>query len=161
MRKIVITSIAVSAVLVAGGAIVAEATTADASKASYSSQFQTLHVIEHAVTDTTADTGPKGDSLGDVLAFRNPIFGQANKNRIGTDNGSCIRTKKGAAYECEWTLTLPKGQLMVQGPFFDTSDSQLTITGGTGAFLGATGQMRLHARNAKGSAYDFVYHVKK
>jgi allene oxide cyclase len=29
-------------------------------------------VVEHAVTDTVVDLGPKGDSRGDLLAFAGP-----------------------------------------------------------------------------------------
>lgn len=117
-------------------------------------------VVEHAVTDVTADTGPAGDSLGDVLAFANPIYNAANKNKVGSDNGSCIRTVVGGAYECTWTTTLSGGSLVVTGPFYDTKDSVLAITGGTGKYEGAGGQMRLHARDAKGSAYDFAFSVR-
>jgi allene oxide cyclase len=121
----------------------------------------TFTVVEHADTDTVVDTGVKGDSLGDVLAFGNPIYTANNKTKIGKDQGSCIRTVVGAAWECSWTLTLAKGSLVVEGPFYDTSDSNLAITGGTGAWAGARGQMHLHARNAAGTAYDFVYHVTR
>ena len=117
-------------------------------------------VVERAITDTTADTGPAGDSLGDVLAFANPLYNAANKTKIGSDNGSCIRTVVGGAYECTWTTTLAVGSLVVTGPFYDTKDSVLAITGGTGKYEGARGQMRLHARDAKGSAYDFVFRIR-
>jgi allene oxide cyclase len=118
-------------------------------------------VIERAVTDTVADTGPTGDSLGDVLAFANPIYTSDNKTQIGSDNGSCIRTTVGKAWECSWTLTLAKGSLVVQGPFYDAADSVLAITGGTGIWSHARGEMGLHARDALGSSYDFSYTVTK
>jgi hypothetical protein len=114
-------------------------------------------VVEHAVTDTTADTGPAGDSLGDVLAFANPIFDASNTRQVGTDNGSCVRTAVGVSYECSWMTSLPGGSVAVSGPFLDAGDSVLAVTGGTGAYRGATGEMRLHARNAAGSAYDFTF----
>jgi allene oxide cyclase len=116
-------------------------------------------VVEHAITDTVADTGPKGDSLGDVLAFGNPIYNAANRMKIGSDNGSCIRTAVAKAWECSWTTTLAGGSLVVEGPFYDTKDSVLAITGGTGKWMGARGQMVLHARNAAGSSYDFRFDV--
>jgi len=119
----------------------------------------TFTVVERALTDTVADTGPKGDSLGDVLAFANPIYNAANTTKLGSDNGSCIRTAVGKAYECSWTTSLAGGSLVVSGPFYDTKDSVLAITGGTGKYSRTHGQMRLHARNAKGTAYDFTYTV--
>ena len=39
-----------------------------------------------------------------------------------------------------------KGQLTVEGPFYDSGDSVLAITGGTGEFAGALGEMALSAR---------------
>jgi len=117
--------------------------------------------VEHAVTDTVVDLGPSGDSRGDLLAFGNPVFNASNSKQVGRDEGSCVRTTPGRSWECEWTLRLPKGHLVVQGPFFDTRDSVLAITGGTGIWARARGQMVLHARNAAGTAYDFRYHVTK
>jgi hypothetical protein len=35
----------------------------------------------------------------------------------------------------------------------------LAITGGTGAYAEARGEMQLHARNAAGSEYDFTYRI--
>ncbi len=121
----------------------------------------TLKVVEHADTDIVTDTGEKGDSVGDILTFANPVFDAANKKQLGTDNGYCARTVVGEAWECFWTLTLAEGQLTVEGPFYDTKDSVLAITGGSGAYSEARGQMKLHARDAKGSAYDFMYEIAK
>jgi hypothetical protein len=46
-----------------------------------------LAVVERALTDTEIDLGPKGDSVGDLLTFANPIFDAANKVQLGTDQG--------------------------------------------------------------------------
>ena len=71
-----------------------------------------------------------------------------------------MRTVVGKAWECFWTVLLPGGQLTVEGPDYDNgSDSTLAITGGTGDYRDAHGQMRLHARNAKGTEYDFIYEL--
>lgn len=156
------TSILAIAVTVAAvGAVSAVAIgTASAGPSHHSATSrQRFTVVEHAVTDTVADTGPKGDSLGDVLAFGNPIYNAANRMKIGSDNGSCIRTAVGKAWECSWTTTLAGGSLVVEGPFYDTKDSVLAITGGTGKWMGAYGQMVLHARNLAGSSYDFRFSV--
>jgi len=117
----------------------------------------TLSVVEHAVSDATAAVGKAKDNRGDILTFANPIFDAADKKQIGTDNGYCIRTVVGAAYECTWITSLASGQITVEGPFHDSGDTTLAITGGTGKFLGVRGEMLLHARNAKGSEYDFKY----
>jgi hypothetical protein len=119
----------------------------------------TLHLVEHADTDVITDTGEEGDSVGDILTFANAVFDEANENQVANDNGYCFRTVAGAAWECTWTMTLEDGQITVQGPFYDAGDSVLAITGGTGAYTQAQGQMTLHARNPEGTEYDFIYEI--
>lgn len=116
-----------------------------------------LKLVERAATDVVTDIGDKGDSVGDVLTFANAVFDEANAKEVGSDNGWCIRTAVGKAWECFWTLTLTDGQITVAGPFLDSGDSVLAVTGGTGAYAGVRGQMTLHARNPEGSEYDFGY----
>jgi allene oxide cyclase len=117
-----------------------------------------LVVTEHADTDATTDTGASGDSAGDVLTFANPVFDAQDRTLVATDQGYCIRTVAGSAYECNWTTFLPKGQLVVEGPFYDAKDSTLAITGGTGAYKNARGTMDLHALDG-GKRYAFTFHV--
>ena len=121
---------------------------------------EVISVVEHADTDAVTDTGAKGDSAGDVLTFANPVFDKANKTKVGTDQGYCIRTVPGKTWECVWTLSLKDGQITVEGPFLDAGDSVLAITGGTGKYAAARGQMKLHARNEKGTEYDFNYELQ-
>ena len=121
---------------------------------------EVVSVVEHADTDAVTDTGAKGDSTGDVLTFANPVFDKANRTKVGADQGYCVRTAVGKSWECMWTLSLKDGQLTVEGPFIDAGDSVLAITGGTGKYSAARGQMKLHARDAKGTAYDFVYELQ-
>jgi hypothetical protein len=116
-----------------------------------------LNLVEHATTDAVTDTGAKGDSAGDLLTFANEVFDEKDANKIGSDTGWCIRTVAGKSWECFWTLTLADGQITVEGPFLDAGDSVMAVTGGTGKYAGVRGEMSLHARDAKGSAYDFKY----
>lgn len=118
-----------------------------------------LALVERATTDAITDTGAEGDSPGDLLTFANEMYDEADEKLVGTDTGWCIRVVAGKSWECFWTLYLADGQIMVHGPFLDAGDSVLAITGGTGAYAGARGEMKLHARDAKGSAYDFVYEL--
>jgi allene oxide cyclase len=118
---------------------------------------QTIHVVEHANTDTTADVDPPGDSSGDVLTFHNPVFNAADSTKVGRDQGYCIRINAPGSYECNWTTFLENGHITVQGPFFDTKNSVLAITGGTGAYRDARGVMELRSK-AGGTKYDFIFH---
>jgi allene oxide cyclase len=119
---------------------------------------KTIRVVERATTDTSVDLGASGDSIGDLLAFGNELFDRGNQIKVGTDQGSCVRTVPGQAYECTWTNSLAKGQITVQGPFLDSGDSVLAITGGTGAYRKARGTVNLHARSA--TEFDFTFHLK-
>ena len=116
-----------------------------------------IHVFERATTDTVVDLPPTGDSVGDTLTFANEVFDARAGKKVGSDQGQCVRTVVGEAFECYWTTFLPRGQITVEGPFYDAADSTLAITGGTGAYRNARGTMDLHARSA--TEFDFVFHV--
>src|SRR5579859_6927903 len=113
------------------------------------SAAERLAVVERATTDTTVDLGAKGDSVGDLLTFANPIYDAANKTKLGSDQGYCVRVVVGKSWECFWTLLLADGEITVEGPFYDTGDSVMVVTGGTGKYAGAKGAMKLHSRDAK------------
>ena len=112
----------------------------------------TLTLVERATSDAVADTGAKDDSAGDILTFANELYDQ--------DNGYCFRTVAGKAWECAWTNMLEGGQVNVAGTFIDGQDSVLAIVGGTGLYHNAHGEMKLHARDAKGSEYDFTFTLR-
>jgi allene oxide cyclase len=115
-----------------------------------------IHVIEHAKTDTTVDLGKKGDSTGDILTFHNQVFDQRDQDPVGRDLGRCVRIVPGQSYECTWTTILRDGQITVEGPFYDKNNSVLAITGGTGAYDRAQGQMLLSSRKG-GSEFNFEF----
>ena len=119
-----------------------------------------ITVVERAVSDTVVDVGPTGDSRGDLLAFANPVYNRTNSTKVGRDQGSCIRTVVGKAWQCSFTTWLAKGSLVVEGPFYDTRDSVFAITGGTGSYSRSRGVMHLHARNAKGTLFAFRFTIQ-
>ncbi len=123
----------------------------------------TVHVVEHATSDTVQQWNSKRLSVGDILGFHNAVFDAGDKHQVGQDNGQCTRTvaKGKTEWECFWTVLLKGGTITVEGPYYDDgTDTTLTITGGTGRYVEARGWMLLHARgNPVGSEYDFVYHL--
>jgi allene oxide cyclase len=128
----------------------------NASESSAGQSTKVIHVIEHAETDTTVDVGKKGDSTGDILTFHNQVFDQRDQDLVGRDLGRCVRIVPGQSYECTWTTILRDGQITVDGPFYDKDNSVLAITGGTGAYDRARGQMLLSSRKG-GSEFNFVF----
>jgi allene oxide cyclase len=147
---------AVSAVIMAAGLVTAGAGHA---KVRAHAAGRTVHVIEHAITDTEIPTGGGKDVKGNILTFNNPVFNVANTKQVGHDEGFCTRIAPAQGiWECLWTTFVRGGQITVQGPFYDTRNSVLSITGGTGAYRNARGQMRLLSRNG-GKEYDFIFQL--
>lgn len=104
-----------------------------------------ITVVEHATSDAVVDIGAAGDTEGDILWFANDVYDEADASVVGSDQGQCFRTSvANGAWECNWTTMLENGSITVEGPFYDAADSTLAITGGTGAYKRAEGQMRLH-----------------
>jgi allene oxide cyclase len=135
-------------VLWAAGAVSVFAATAFAvGAASASSGVVTpvrITVVEHATTDTVVDVGKKGDSTGDILTFHNRLYDATDTNRVGADQGQCVReSPKAGTWECWWTASLPHGQITIEGPFLDSTNSVLAaVTGGTGLYSNARGSMK-------------------
>jgi hypothetical protein len=117
-------------------------------------------VVERATSDKYIDNKPKGDSLGDMIVFGNSVYDKTNTKKVGRDQGFCIRTVVGKGWECSFTTLLANGSLTVQGPFYDRRPSVLAITGGTGAYSRARGEMHLRAANKEGSAFAFTFDVQ-
>jgi len=114
-------------------------------------------VIEHAITDTEIPTGGGKDVKGNILTFNNPVFNVANTKQVGHDEGFCVRVAPAQGiWECLWTTFLKAGQITVQGPYYDTRNSTLSITGGTGAYRDSRGEMTLLSRDG-GKEYDFIF----
>jgi allene oxide cyclase len=119
----------------------------------------TVHVIEHAVTDTLVHSGGPGDQTGNTLTFHNKVYNTADKKQVGTDQGFCMRISPAdGSWECFWTTFLARGQITVEGPYYDKKNSVLAITGGTGAYRDAQGEMNLNSRHG-GAEYDFIFHI--
>jgi allene oxide cyclase len=142
---------------VAAGAIVGTGAS-DAKTPRAHATGSTVHVIEHAITDTEIPVNGK-DGKGNPLTFNNPVFNLANQKQVGHDEGFCMRlAPKQGIWECLWTTFLKGGQITVQGPYYDKRNSVLSITGGTGAYRNARGEMALNARDG-GAEYDFIFQI--
>ena len=158
MRRLV-TLLAVSAVAVlvfAGALSMVRLGTAPAAAK------ESLTLIEHVTNETVVDLGDEGDTVGDMLVFNNELYDDQDATLVGNSNGSCIRTAVGELWECTFTNTMEQGALVVVGPFHDSGRGSFAITGGTGEYSSATGQMTLTA--AENSTEDspkwqFVFEI--
>ena len=130
-----------------------------ASARSTKSGHKSVHVIEHATTDTVVDIGDPGDSTGDLLTFHNVVYDASDSNAVGTDQGECVRIDPaGGTWECRWITMLDGGTIAVEGQFLDTANTTLAITGGTGSDSKARGEMELVSR-AGGTEFDFIFNL--
>ena len=148
-------------VLIVAGAVAAGVALADRGGGGHGKGHhgKVVHVIEHATTDVVTNQGDgAGDVVGDILTFTNEVFDQTDTSKVGSDQGYCVRMTVGESWECVWTTILSRGQLTVEGPFYDTRDSVLAITGGTGKYANARGSMELKSR-AGGTEFDFIFHL--
>jgi allene oxide cyclase len=140
-------------------ALSASAAVADAAKPA----LRHIDVVERAETDAVSvKGGTAAENVGDILTFANPIYDATNTKKVGMDQGYCVRMVN-KTIECRWTLMLAKGQIMVEGPVGDgenAPDTTLAVIGGTGIYAGASGEMLIHARDPKATAYDFHYRLK-
>ncbi|CAN7026302.1 hypothetical protein IGI04_024893 [Brassica rapa subsp. trilocularis] len=87
--------------------------------------------------------------LGDLVPFTNKLYTGDLKKRVGITAGLCVviahvPEKKGERFEATYSFYFGDyGHLSVQGPYLTYEDSFLAITGGTGIFEGAYGQVKL------------------
>jgi hypothetical protein len=85
---------------------------------------------------TIVDTAPAGDSPGDQILFTDTLLDQAGR-RIGGDQARCTLMFGGDVL-CDATFVLDgRGQLTIEGVGLT-----FAVTGGTGQFSKARGQMR-------------------
>ena len=117
-----------------------------------------IAVVERATTDAVTNPPGGADAVGNILTFANDVFDKSNKTKVGHDQGYCVRLIVGESWECVWTTFFARGQITVEGPFYDTKDSVLAITGGTGAYARSRGSMELKARPG-GTEFDFIFHL--
>jgi hypothetical protein len=121
---------------------------------------KSIHVVEHATSDAVTNGDPNNDAVGNILTFANDVFDAADKHKVGSDQGFCVRIVKGHSWECNWTTFLADGQITVEGPFSDTGNTVVAVTGGTGKYRNARGSMQLNYHNPAGTEFDFVFDLK-
>jgi allene oxide cyclase len=126
---------------------------------------ETLHVVERQLTDTTIHLGAKGttDSMGDMIVFANPIFDSTNTHQLGILQGNCVRVIVGKSWECFFTFVLANDRITLEGPYADSGESVFAITGGTGRYVGAKGQLSARARESKPGApasEDLIFEIR-
>jgi hypothetical protein len=136
----------VALVLALGSITVAFASSSRSGTADH--RVQVIRLVAKGGQETNVDLGSKGFSAGDqeVVAAKLVQDGK----RVGEAGSVCqfVRVGKSSAACLDvFTLSLPKGQISTQGLVTSTPAGPgtfvLAITGGTGAYQTAHGQMKV------------------
>ena len=121
----------------------------------------TLTVVGKNPENKVIDLGAQGPSQGDIRVMNAPIYDESGKERIGRFDLFCAITdpadessEKAHMAQCTKTITLPGGQISVQGLEAYPNLSGLSpgvnaISGGTGKYAGVRGEQRFELRGNK------------
>nr|CAB3500423.1 unnamed protein product [Digitaria exilis] len=90
------------------------------------------------------------NALGDLVPFTNKVYNGSLDKRLGITAGICILIqhvpeRNGDRYEAIFSFYFGDyGHITVQGPYLTYEESYLAVTGGSGVFEGAYGQVKLN-----------------
>jgi allene oxide cyclase len=139
------------AAAIAATALASAGTTASKSK---TTTFKAVAVVD---SGTPVDNPPSGDSAGDILAFTQKLYTTpAMTKMVGRDEVYCVRTVPGTGRVCTGIFYLKGGQITITGPESLKLHS-LAITGGTGKWRGASGEVVLRPKTPVRD--DMTFHV--
>jgi hypothetical protein len=138
-------ALAVAALALAGTA------SADTGKRHHAPE-KTITLVEanQELQPTFVDAGTPGPSVGDVVVARDEVL-RENGAPAGTFRQVCTLVDLAgnpftSAYECSGSLELKAGTITMQGPFVPAKPEQsAAITGGTGAYATARGEIAIRA----------------
>ncbi len=90
-----------------------------------------FHVID-------APAAPEDGQAGDVGTFESSLA--TSGKTVGRLEGSCVQIRAdGTLDDCDVTVTVGRSSYRMSGPFDPATGGTLTITGGTGDWVGAAG----------------------
>jgi hypothetical protein len=149
-----------AAIAVAAAAVSADAATLDAAPAAHAMPTR-LVFIEHELAAPTLDLGEHGFSPLDRQTITSDLLDLHGKSvgRLDDDCGITAVGKRAGAI-CSYAITLRNGQLV--GTRFDAfaagEKTPQPITGGSGAYAGARGQIVILKKTKRG--LEFAIELK-
>ena len=103
---------------------------------------QVIRLTTKQVHQGFIDNGASNFSEDDQIVFSNDLY--QNGEKVGEDGGTCTVTRivsGDATLHCLGTNSLPGGQISVQGFAAPGEPFELAVTGGTGRYRKARGQV--------------------
>lgn len=102
--------------------------------------------------------GKKTPAVGDEIVLKQPVW--RGGDRVGTSIVTIVFTG-GPTDQIHADLALAGGQIDVAGVQLANGNRfTLAITGGTGAYMGASGQVRVHTLQGKGNPTDVTVELE-
>jgi hypothetical protein len=144
--------------LALAGVALAGASFAFASGGSTASAMpQTFRVFDHTVRSHNVDVDNSHSfTIGDEFIFTDRLWNADRTERIGKLHGVCTVVSHTTAH-CLETAHLRGSTLEGAGDISgDAARFRQAITGGTGRFIGATGEFRIHQLNENDSLVTIV-----
>jgi allene oxide cyclase-like protein len=103
-------------------------------------QTMSLTTLDIPNSEVYVDAGPKGESVGDTVAFRETILRHGKK--AGTISILCVATSSSTS-RCWGTMRISGGTLDAAGDVLFAKTFSLPVVGGTGAYAGAKGELTI------------------
>jgi hypothetical protein len=146
-KLLVIASIAALAALAIGGGAFASTST--------DGPPRVINLIEKTTSSNYVDLGAKGFSPGDEYMFASQFWNVDRTRQIGSNNGYCVVLSPQAQH-CVGTAHLKGGTIEYAGSP-GANGGTIAITGGTGIYREAEGQVVIHNLNSQGTlTHDVV-----
>jgi hypothetical protein len=124
-----------------------------------------LKLVAVTLQEEFLDLGAPGPSLGDEFVFSEVL--RERGREVGTSGGVCVVTETVPPYmvetfHCVATLSLRRGQITLQGLVElqgedDPGPFTVAITGGTGAYRGASGEAVIRDVSDRVSIYKLRF----
>jgi hypothetical protein len=148
MRRTYGLAVAAALVLAIGSITVAFAPSS--SRGSADHRVQVIRLVARGVQETNLDLGKKGFSQGDQEVVALNLFRDGKKTGEAGNLCQFVRVTKASATDlCQVDMSLSAGQITAHGLVTSTSAGPgtyfLAITGGTGAYQTAHGQVKITA----------------
>jgi hypothetical protein len=141
MQKNRVAAAVLALTALAGTAAVLSTTGAHAATAPTSS-ITTVRLTAHVTRIAMVDVGAKGPSAGDSMLFTETLR-DAKGRLAGSDQVACVQSFGGHML-CNGVLVLNhRGTLSVSGLGSQSGPFKLAVTGGTGGYRGARGQLSI------------------
>jgi hypothetical protein len=138
-------------------AAVAVAVAAAVGSASAGGRVLHLHIQGGSSTFVNA-AGKKTPAVGDEVILKQPVWHDGN--RVGTSIVTIVFTG-GQTDQLHASLALRGGEIDAGGVQLTNSNRfTLPITGGTGAYLGASGQVQVHTLQGNGNPTDLTIELE-